>query len=91
MNFEVHPIIMCVISSFLGGGVGATVVRLFMQNEAKKALAPDIEAIKNKIKSVEDEYVTCRECTANHNSVNNTLAELNRKLDLILQTILKRS
>ena len=91
MNFELHPIILCIISSFLGGGLGATIVRLLMQNEAKKALAPDLDLLNKKIDNIEAEYVTCRECIANHNSVNNTLSELNRKLDLILEHILKKA
>ena len=91
MSLEVHPIIMCIISSVLGGGLGATIVRLLMRNEAKEALAPDLERIDKRIEDMEQEYVTCRECIANHNSVNTSLAELNRKVDIILETVLKKS
>lgn len=91
MSFELHPILMCIISSVLGGGLGATIVRLLMQDEAKKALAPDLANIEKKLSIIREEYVTCRECIANHNAVNNTLAEMSRKIDLILETILKKS
>ena len=91
MNFDLHPIIMCILSSFVGGGLGATIVRLLMQNEAKKALAPDLQKIEKELSLIKDDYVTCRECTANHNSVNNTLNEMSRKIDLILETILKKN
>lgn len=91
MNFEVHPIVMCIISSFVGGGFGATIVRLLMRNEAKEALKPDLQKIDKRIDDIENEYVTCRECVANHNSVNNILNDLNRKIDMILEAILKKN
>ena len=89
MSFDVHPIIMCIISSFVGGGLGATIVRLLMRNEAKEALKPDITRLDKRIDDVENEYVTCRECNANHKSVDSKLESMDKKMDIILETVMK--
>ena len=90
MNYDIHTLIIStIISSILGGGLGSYIMRLIMKNEAKEALKDDLVKIDDDIKRIEKHYVTCAVCDAKHDSVNTTLADMNRKLDILLETALK--
>lgn len=89
-GYDLHTLILTsIISSLLGGGLGGYIMRLIMKSEAKEALKPDLEKIDADIARIEKNYVTCAVCQATHNSVNTTLADMNRKLDILLEAFLK--
>lgn len=90
-GYDLHTLIVTTaISSLLGGGLGGYIMRLIMKDEAKKALAPDLKKIEHQLESIQDDYVTCKECRATHNSVNITLADISRKLDLLIENAIKK-
>lgn len=84
-------IITSIISSLVGGGLGGYIVKTIMKTEAKEALKSDLEKIDADIARIERNYVTCAVCQATHNSVNITLADMNRKLDILLEAFIKKS
>lgn len=88
MNYDVHTIIITLISSVTGGGLGGYIMRLIMKNEAKEALRPELQKIENTLKAIQVDYVTCKECTAKHLSTDKILEDMNRKLDIVLEAIL---
>lgn len=98
MGYNLHTLIITtVISSLFGGGLGATIVRLFMRNEAKEALKDDLKKISDNfekvdedIKRIESDYVACRVCNATHNSLTQTLKDMSHKLDLLLENAIKK-
>ena len=91
MGYDIHTLIIsAIITSVLGGGIGAAIVRLFMRNEAKEALKDDLDKIDNDIKNIEQNYVTCAVCAATHNSLSSTLKDIGHKLDLLIENALKK-
>lgn len=75
-----------VVVSFLGGsGLGYTAVRLFMKNEAREALKSDLLEIHNEIKDIKNNYVDCKVCLANHSAIDRTLANIEKKVDILLE------
>ena len=89
--YDIHTLILTsVISSLVGGGLGGYIMRIIMKNEAKEALKPDLEKIDADIARIERNYVTCAVCQATHNSVNITLADMNRKLDILLEASINK-
>lgn len=99
---DIHSIIVstvltAIISSILGGGLGATIVRLLMRKEAQDALKEDLDKISDNFKKVnedieriESDYVACRVCNATHSSLSQTLKDMSHKLDLLLENALKK-
>lgn len=90
-GYDLHTLIVSsILSSLLGGGLGGYIMKLIMKNEAKEALKEDLKQINSDISRIEKDYVTCAVCQATHNSVNITLADMNRKLDLLLEAQIKK-
>lgn len=67
-------------------------VKLFIKNEAQKALEKDIaelktedESLHKRINWVENEYVTCKYCTMRHSNLATTLNSMDHKLDILIE------
>lgn len=91
MGYDLHTLIITtILTSILGGGLGAFIVRLLMRNEAKEALKDDLDKIDNDIRNIEQNYVTCAVCAATHNSLSSTLKDIGHKLDLLIENALKK-
>ena len=88
MNFDWQTILLTLISSLTGGGLGSYIMRLIMKNEAKEALKPELEKIENTLSEIQKDYVTCKECTAKHTSTDKMLSDMNHKLDIVLEAII---
>ena len=65
-------------------------VKLFIKNEARKALKEDIADLKTedkylheRINRAEREHVTCEFCNMQHANLNTTLKSMDRKLDIL--------
>ena len=84
MQVNVTDIIAFLVSFFGGGGLGYTTVKLFMKSEARAALKDEIEEIKEDIKEIQDDYVTCKYCTMQHNNLDGMLKSINSKLDILI-------
>ena len=92
MGYDIHTLVVTtILSSLFGGGLGATIVRLLMRNEAKEALKDDLEKIDADIRHIEKNYVTCSVCNATHSSTNAILQDMNRKIDMLLEARLKNN
>lgn len=89
-GYDLHTLIISsIISSLLGGGFGSYIMRLIMKNEAKEALKDDLKQINSDIARIEADYVTCKECRNTHTGVDTILADINRKLDLLIEKAIK--
>ena len=62
-----------------------------MKNEAKEALKPELDEIENTLKSIQKDYVTCKECTSKHISVDTLFTDINRKLDILIENAIKHN
>lgn len=91
MDYDIHTIILALISSVTGGGLGSYIMRLIMKNEAKEALKPELQKIENTLSSIQKDYVTCKECTTKHFSVDTLFSDINRKLDILIENAIKHS
>ena len=89
MNLDInsHEMVMTLISSVTGGGLGSYIMRLIMKNEAKEALKPELQKIENTLQTFQQDYVTCKECTAKHTSTDRILEDMNHKLDIVMEAI----
>lgn len=88
MNYDIHTVIITLVSSVTGGGLGSYIMRLIMKNEAKEALRPELQKIENTLLAIQKDYVTCKECTAKHKSTDKILEDMNHKLDIVIEAIL---
>jgi hypothetical protein len=61
-----------------------------MKNEAKEALKDDLQKIDSDIRQIENNYVTCSVCKATHNSTNQILEDMNKKIDMLLGVLIKQ-
>lgn len=84
MQIELTDIIAFLVSFFGGGGLGYTAVKLFMKSEARAALKDEIEEIKEDIKQMQDDYVTCKYCNMQHSNLDGMLKSINSKLDILI-------
>lgn len=91
MDYDIHTIIIILISSVTGGGLGSYIMRLIMKNEAKEALKPELQKIENTLNDIQKDYVTCKECTSKHTSVDTLFSDINRKLDILIENAIKHS
>ena len=80
------------LSFFGGGGLGMLAVKLFIKNEAQKALEKDIaelkaedESLHKRINWVENEYVTCKYCNMQHSNLATTMNCMDHKLDILIE------
>lgn len=90
MNYDLHTIIITLISSVTGGGLGSYIMRLIMKNEAQEALKPELTKIEADIKGIKDNYVNCQVCNSKHSSVDTILSDMNRKLDILIENAIKQ-
>lgn len=86
-----HTIIITLISSVTGGGLGSYIMRLIMKNEAKEALKPELQKIEQELQGIKDDYVTCQVCNSKHSSVDTILADMNHKLDILIENAIKKN
>ena len=91
MNYDLHTIIITLISSVTGGGFGSYIMRLIMKNEAKEALKPELQKIERELQDIKEDYVTCQVCNSKHSSVDTILTDMNHKLDLLIENAIKKS
>lgn len=91
MNYDLHTIIITLISSVTGGGLGSYIMRLIMKNEAKEALKPELEKIEQELQDIKADYVTCQVCSSKHSSVDTILTDMNHKLDILIENAIKKS
>lgn len=85
MHITNSDVIHFCCSFFGGSGLGFLAIKLFIQKEAEKVLKPVLEKIEKDIEKIQDEYVTCKFCDATRESVQSTLFEINKKLDLLIE------
>ena len=88
ISYDLHEIILTLVSSVTGGGLGSYIMRTIMKNEAKEALKPELEKIENTLTAIQKDYVTCKECTAKHISTDKILEDMNHKLDIVMEAVL---
>ena len=91
MGYDIHTIIITLISSVTGGGLGSYIMRLIMKNEAKEALKPELDEIENTLKTIQKDYVTCQICNSKHSSVDTLFSDINRKLDILIENAIKHN
>ena len=91
MNYDLHTIIITLISSVTGGGLGSYIMRLIMKNEAKEALKPELQKIEQELQNIKGDYVTCQVCSSKHSSVDTILTDMNHKLDILIENAIKKS
>jgi len=90
-----QQLLICVVGGFIGGGGGAyTILRTLVRSEAKEALKDVIDELKEADKALhgrinknEDEFVTCKFCTMQHDNLSKTLESMDKKLDLVISKI----
>ena len=63
-----HDFYVVLIALFGGSGAGFGVAKILIENEAKKALKPDIDSLWGAINKNNDEYVTCKFCNMQHDN-----------------------
>lgn len=75
-----------------GSGLGCLFVKYHIRNEAKAALAEDISAIHEhletldkKASDIEHDYVQCRFCDMQYNSVHSLLNSMDSKINILLE------
>lgn len=90
MGYDIHTIILTLISSVTGGGLGGYIMRLIMKNEAKEALKPELLKIETELKSIRDGYVTCQVCNSKHTSIDSIFTDINHKLDILIENAIKK-
>ena len=84
MQVNITDIIAFLVSFFGGGGLGYTAVKVFMKSEARAALKDEIGEIKEDIKEIQDDYVTCKYCNMQHSNLDGMLKSINSKLDILI-------
>lgn len=89
--YDLHTIILTLISSVTGGGLGSYIMRLIMKNEAKEALKPELQKIEKELQEIKDDYVTCQVCSSKHSSVDTILTDMNHKLDILIENAIKKN
>lgn len=90
-GYDLHTLIITsIVTALFGGGLGGYIVKAVLKNEARTAVEEDFKKVNADISRIEKDYVTCAVCQATHNSVNITLADMNRKLDLLLEAQIKK-
>lgn len=77
-------IISGLIGCFGGGGTGWAVAKTIIKNAAKEAVKDDIDTINKKIDRIEENYVTCKFCTMQHDNLTETLKSMDSKLDILI-------
>ena len=90
-GYDLHTIIVTLISSVTGGGLGSYIMRLIMKNEAKEALKPELQKIESTLNNIQKDYVTCQVCNSKHTSVDTLFSDINRKLDILIENAIKHS
>lgn len=96
MHIEFNDIMTFLLSFFGGSGLGIISVKLFIREEAKKAVKEDLTTIKTSIKELKqeiseavkrmaDEYVTCKFCDLQHENLNTLLKCMDDKLDILIE------
>lgn len=90
-DFDIHTIMLALVSSVTGGGLGSYIMRLIMKNEAKEALKPELQKIESELKSIRDGYVTCQVCNSKHSSIDTLFSDINHKLDILIENAIKKT
>lgn len=89
-GYDIHTVVLTLISSVTGGGLGSYIMRLIMKNEAKEALKPELQKIENTLITIQKDYVTCKECNVKHASTDKILEDITHKLDIVIEAILNK-
>lgn len=91
-QMNLQDVCIFLFSFFGGGGLGMLAVKLFIKNEAQKALEKDIaelkaedESLHKRINWVENEYVTCKYCNMQHSNLATTMNCMDHKLDILIE------
>ena len=90
-GYDLHTIIVTLISSVTGGGLGSYIMRLIMKNEATEALKPELEKIEKELQDIKEDYVPCQVCSSKHSSVDTILTDMNHKLDILIENAIKKN
>lgn len=92
MEFTLADITAFILAIFGGGGIGWVLTRLYIQNEAKKAVGPDLTEIKHMmdviqtdIKSIESNYVQCKYCEMQYSGIHTLFESIDTKLNILLK------
>lgn len=80
------------ISGSAAMGASVAVFKLLIEKEAMKATKEkfdetkqNIEGLEEKLEKVKQDYVTCKFCLSQHNSLDKTLSSIDRKLDILIE------
>ena len=65
-------------------------LKLFVRSEARSELKDDIKCLHERCNSIEDDYVECKHCKSQHDNSDKNFEKMDKKLDMILETILKK-
>lgn len=91
IHLSTSDLIIFLVSFFGGGGLGFVFIKLFIKNEARNAIEPDIKNLKaaddslhKRINFIENEYVTCKYCDMQHSNLDTLLNSMDRKLDKLI-------
>lgn len=76
-----QQLLLCLFGS---GSIGFGIAKLFMRSEARAELKEDIEKLHERINLVEQNYVTCKFCTMQHDNLTKTLQSMDNKLDTLI-------
>lgn len=92
MEFTAAELTAFILAIFGGGGIGWALTRLYIQDEAKKAVHPDLMDIKHSlemlqtdIKSIEDNYVQCKYCEMQYSGIHTLFESIDAKLNILLK------
>lgn len=84
MHINSSDIIHFLCALFGGGGFGVIAIKALMQKEAEKAVKPTLDEITKELKRIHENYVTCKFCDATRETMQSSLFEINKKLDLLI-------
>jgi hypothetical protein len=64
--------------------VAFAIVKTLMRSEARTEMTPDIKELHERATKIEDEFVSCKFCDRQHDTLNTTLQSMDKKLDLLI-------
>lgn len=84
-----QDVLAFITSLVFGSGLGCLFVKYHIRNEAKAALTEELASMRDKITTIEHEYVQCRFCDMQYNSVHSLLDSMDSKLNILLSQQIK--
>ena len=77
---------LTIIASVLGsGGLVLLAVNSTIKSKAREELSEDLKGLHSRINNVENNYVTCKYCSMQHENLGTILKSMDGKLDILLK------